>query len=99
MQVEAARLRKEQEVLDQKAEALRLERDRARQQRKKQKEAGKVKKKALDAGPAMSSATMLSTPVRPNSTVVLESTPGMSGVVRPPARKKAKKSSTKEDWS
>ena len=99
MQVEAARLRKEQEVLDQKAEALRLERDRARQQRKKQKEAGKAKKKALDAGPAMSSTTMLSTPVRPNSTVVLESTPGMSGVVRPPARKKAKKSSTKEDSS
>ena len=100
MQLEADRLRKEQEALQRKAEELKAERERAHREKKaakKLREAAKAKKKSLGAGPTMSSTVIQSTPVRPD-TVTLDNTPMRTEVHKPPQKKKAKKSA-KEDSS
>ena len=100
MEVEAARLRKEQEALQRRAEEHKKERERARQQKKaakKLKEAEKAKKKALGAAPTMSSTALQSTPLRPD-TVVLDNTPVREEALKQPQKRKAKKSA-KEDSS
>ena len=92
MQVEAARLRKEQETLQRQAEEQKKERDRARQQRRAAKElkkAEKAKSRSLGAEPTMSSTAVQSTPVRPD-TVTLDNSLVREEVHKPPQKKKKK---------